>query len=248
MDNSFDDGEDFYDPGPTPAGPPPGDAYDNEDYVDAGLPGEQQDYDELQPPAGDGLDEAGDFDENGFVDTRVPVDVPAAFDSQDHRGGEVPYDFPGGVDAEPPSPALGKSTGSLPEEIEINTHGLIEETVQRLSFVHGVLGVLIMDRDGLIVHATMPMEEAAQLTGPTLALLSRARECAKLRPDDEFTMLTVRTRKHEMLFCSEANGAFAICVIQDPTPVQDQPPVVYTQVGGLAYGAMNGNAAPVGRS
>jgi hypothetical protein len=28
----------------------------------------------------------------------------------------------------------------------------------------------------------------------------------------------VRTRKYELLMCLEANGAFAICVFQDPSP------------------------------
>ena len=151
-------------------------------------------------------------------------------------GSEMTYDYPGNElhgfgNVVPPSPAgnqFGQSAGSqgfanasvssLPEEIEINTHGLINETVERLSFIHGVLGVLIIDREGLIVHATMPMEEAAQLTGPVLQMLSRARECAKLGlgPGDDgepLSMLTVRTRKHEMLLCSEQSGAFAICVL-----------------------------------
>ena len=115
------------------------------------------------------------------------------------------------------------STSSIGEEIDINTHAMIDETVQRLSFVHGVLGVLIVDREGRIVRATMPLEEAAVLSGPALSLLSRAREAVR-KDDDELRMLCVRTRKHEMLLCSEADGAFAVCVIQDPTPASAGSP------------------------
>ena len=71
------------------------------------------------------------------------------------------------------------------------------------------MGVLIVDRDGLIVHATMPPQEAAQLTGPALQLLQRARSACD--EDDELEMLCVRTRKYEMLLCSEMKGAFAVC-------------------------------------
>jgi len=219
---------------PTPASPPPGQGFDEDDFAD-NMPTPGGDDYLGAPPLHPGevpLDEYAQLGEYAVP----PGDLGPPADN-------MAYDFPG----EPPPPVdqLGQSTNSLgfggasasslPEEIDVNTHGLIDETVQRLSFIHGVLGVLIIDREGLIVHATMPMDEAAQLTGPTLQLLSRAREVAKLRPDDDFQMLTVRTRKHEMLLCSEANGAFAVMVIQDPQPQQDgssQPSLVFAQQGG----------------
>ena len=147
--------------------------------------------------------------------------APSAANDHDFQGDDVVYDHQGNVDqshaeASVGSPGgLGMSSSGLPEEIDVNTHGLIEETTQRLTFVHGVIGVLIVDRDGLIVHSTMPIEEAARLAGPTLQLLQRARAVAAVMPDDELRMLCVRTRKYELLLCSEADGAFAICTIQD---------------------------------
>ena len=147
--------------------------------------------------------------------------------AEDDFPANMAYDFPGGggglnngsnpMNESTGSQGFGQaSTSSLPEEIDVNTQGLIEETVQRLSFIRGVMGVLIVDRDGLIVHATMPPQEAAQLTGPALQLLQRARSACD--EDDELEMLCVRTRKYEMLLCSEMKGAFAVCVVQDPTP------------------------------
>ena len=123
--------------------------------------------------------------------------------------------------------AMGASVSSLPEEIDVNTSGLIDETVQRLTFVHGVIGVLIVDSEGRIVHATMPAEEAAQLTGPTLQMLSRARAAVGATPGDELSMLCVRTRKYEMLLCSEAAGEYAVCVLQDPQPDNREAALVF---------------------
>ena len=148
------------------------------------------------------------------------VEAHAALEAND-----MTYDYPG----EPPSPdgnlghsaaslGLGTSSGALPEEINIETHGLIDETMQRLSCIQGVLGVLIVDREGRIVRATMPLEEAARLSGPTLELLQRARTCIAINSDDELRMLCVRTRKYEMMLCSEMNGSYGICCIQDASP------------------------------
>lgn len=218
-----------------------------------GMPGNYHDdvggglYDDEGRGGGEG--DEGAFDEP-FHDGMEAAAAAGRAAGAAEVGSEMTYDYPGNElhgfgNVVPPSPAgnqFGQSAGSqgfanasvssLPEEIEINTHGLINETVERLSFIHGVLGVLIIDREGLIVHATMPMEEAAQLTGPVLQMLSRARECAKLGlgPGDDgepLSMLTVRTRKHEMLLCSEQSGAFAICVLQDPTPSMDQSALVF---------------------
>ena len=94
----------------------------------------------------------------------------------------------------------------------------------------------------------MPMEEAAELTEPTLQLLHRAKECCAhdsgLREDDEFTMLCVRTRKYEMLLSAEENGAFAILVLQDPTPSQDQPSLVFEQGQGKRSVVRGGSLKP----
>jgi len=161
-------------------------------------------------------------------DGDAPPPIPPL--DPDEAAAVMQYALPAGDVGSAPPMALGQSFGStgggmaeasmssLPEDIDVTTHGLIDETVQRLSFIHGVFGVLIIDRDGMIVHATMPAEEAAQLTGPTLQMLQRARAAVAHTPGDELSMLCVRTRKYEMLLCSEANVAFAVCVLQDPQP------------------------------
>lgn len=239
--------------------------YDDDDAL-AALDGALDDY-----AAGDGtgallpqpvpdLDRAGDFemDMAGFdqlAPTLGPNEVERDdFDGHGHGGGSMTYDFPGNAPDDYENPmarsmgsaaGLGGTSTSLPEEIDVTTHGLIDETVQRLSFIHGVLGVLIIDRDGLIVHATMPPEEAAQLSGPVLSLLQRARSIAAVTPDtadEDFRMLCVRTRKYDMLLCSEQAGAFAICVLQDPQPENAQTSLIFSAGSAAARSILRGGA------
>jgi predicted regulator of Ras-like GTPase activity (Roadblock/LC7/MglB family) len=193
-------GEDGYaPPGEGGYAPPPGeDGYGPPGEDGYGPPGE----DGYGPPPG----------EDGYADA-----PPAA---------ERAYDFPG-------DPDLGRSygsqaggfgaasTSSLPEDIDVNTNGLIDETMQKLTHVPGVYAVLLIDKEGRIVHATMPAEEAAQLTAPTLQMLRSGRIAVEASsPGDELQMLCVRTRMYEMLLCGEVSGAFAVCVLQDPQPQQ----------------------------
>ena len=214
---------------------------DDDPYAAAGVPagadyGTDGDY-----LAGADADEYGDAQQAGeYGDVNAYGSLPpsAQYGEEEYGQYALPpesepiYDYPAS-----PAGKAHASTGSMPEEIDVTTSGLIEETVQRLSIVHGVLGVLIVDAEGRIVHATMPMEEAAKLAGPTLQLLQRARSCAALTADDELRMLCVRTRKYELLLCSEAEGAYAVCVLQDIHPVV-----------GEAAGAPSSEPTPAARS
>ena len=77
-------------------------------------------------------------------------------------------------------------------------------------------------------------------------LLSRARDTVKKAEadgDDELRMLCVRTRKHELLLCSEADGAFAVCVVQDPTPASaDEANVVGAAKSQAAKAVLRGGS------
>ena len=144
----------------------------------------------------------------------------------------------GGAYGAPPPPAeapfsptspLGRSTGlgsSIGEEISVKTDALIEETLERLRRAPGVQGVVLLDRAGLVLRHTladaagMAPDDASAARHASVAqqLLRRAADivadtCAR---DDPLAMLQVRTKKHEMLVCSEKGGEFAILVIQTP--------------------------------
>ena len=128
---------------------------------------------------------------------------------------------------EPPSPidphcaSMGAqshaSIGSIGEDIDVNSHGLVEETLERLGRVRGVLGVLILDSAGTVIRTTMDDRTVAKYSSPVQQLLQRAHGVVGLTPNDRLSMLCVRTSKHEMLMCSERHEAFSILVLQNPS-------------------------------
>ena len=78
--------------------------------------------------------------------------------------------------AEPPSPidlhnaSIGAqshaSVGSIGEDIDVNSQGLVEETLERLNRVRGVLGVLILDGAGTVIRTTMEDKAVAKYSSP----------------------------------------------------------------------------------
>ncbi|KAL1512167.1 hypothetical protein AB1Y20_005433 [Prymnesium parvum] len=139
----------------------------------------------------------------------------------------------GGGPLSPANP-LGQSMQSnghstVGEDIDVSTEGLIDETMERLGFVHGVQGVLIIDRDGIVVRSTMA-NDAARYAAHMLPLLERAKLCTEAveGPKGRFQMLCVRTRKHEMLMCTEKDMLFSILIIQDPN-VESIPAVLQVE-------------------
>ena len=77
---------------------------------------------------------------------------------------------------EPPSPmdphcaSMGgqshASIGSIGEDIDVNSQGLVEETLERLNRVRGVLGVLILDGAGTVIRTTMEDKAVAKYSSP----------------------------------------------------------------------------------
>lgn len=111
----------------------------------------------------------------------------------------------------PPSP----THSSVNESIEIKTEPLIEESMERLSYVQGVLGVVIFDRDGGIIRTTMELADAARYATRGAALLERARASADAL-SEQLDTLAVRTKKFELLLSASPTGSFCILVVQNP--------------------------------
>jgi hypothetical protein len=86
---------------------------------------------------------------------------------------------------EPPSPmdphcaSMGgqshASIGSIGEDIDVNSQGLVEETLERLSRVRGVLGVLILDGGGAVIRTTMEDQAVAKYSSPYATVGSNPR-------------------------------------------------------------------------
>mmetsp|Transcript_30805 Transcript_30805/g.73091 ORF Transcript_30805/g.73091 Transcript_30805/m.73091 type:complete len:245 (+) Transcript_30805:48-782(+) len=183
-------GDDYY--GAVAAAPPPGGGYGGDEYGNgAGV----LDYSAAAPP---------------------PPPPPHEFSQQAGPPGERDEYM------EPPSPmdphcaSMGgqshASIGSIGEDIDVNSHGLVEETLERLSRVRGVLGVLLLDGAGTVIRTTMEDRAVAKYSAPVAQLLQRAHGVVGLTPHDRLGMLCVRTSKHEMLMCNQ--HGFSILVLQ----------------------------------
>ncbi len=117
-------------------------------------------------------------------------------------------------------PAAARSPGSgIDEDIQMKTEELVQETLERIGRVHGVIGAVILDADGLVLRATLPPADASRYAAAACQLLQRARAVVRepaTEPGDVLTMLRVRTRKHELVICAEAVGKYALLVVQNP--------------------------------
>uniref|UniRef100_A0A7S4FB65 Roadblock/LAMTOR2 domain-containing protein n=1 Tax=Chrysotila carterae TaxID=13221 RepID=A0A7S4FB65_CHRCT len=103
------------------------------------------------------------------------------------------------------------------EDLDVNTAGVIEETLEKLTRLHGVLGIIIIDRAGVVVRTTLPPQDAARYAVAALQLTERTQNVVcELDPRNGLELLCVRTMKHEMLLCSAHDGAFTTLVLQNP--------------------------------
>jgi dynein light chain roadblock-type len=102
----------------------------------------------------------------------------------------------------------------IAEDIQLKTEDLVQETIERLGGVHGVLGVVVLDKEGLVVRTSMPAADAARHAIVAHQLLTRAR--GLVLPGDTLSTLRVRTKKHELVICNERLGAYAVLVVQNP--------------------------------
>ena len=172
------------------------------------------------------LQDAQLFEQQEFQDQPTLEEAPAPPLSM-HNPDLLPPPSPAaaaGAELPPPSPmdhlaasaASMQSMGSIGEDIDVNSQGLVEETLERLSRVRGVLGVLILDGSGAVIRTTMDERAVAKYASPVQQLLQRAHGVVGLTKGDRLQMLCVRTSKHEMLLCSERNQAYSILVIQNP--------------------------------
>uniref|UniRef100_A0A7S4B095 Roadblock/LAMTOR2 domain-containing protein n=1 Tax=Chrysotila carterae TaxID=13221 RepID=A0A7S4B095_CHRCT len=99
----------------------------------------------------------------------------------------------------------------------------IDETLERLCYVQGVTGVLIFDKEGGIVNTTLDATEAAKYAASCATLLQRAAD-AVADERDSLSMLSVRTKKHELLLSRADNGEYGILVVQNPYVTTRQDP------------------------
>ena len=91
----------------------------------------------------------------------------------------------------------------------------VEETLKRIQSHRGVTGILIVDRNGVVIKTNMPAEDAKEHAALISQLTVKARGVVRtLDPHNDLTFLRVRTRKYEIMVAPDKE--YMLFVIQNP--------------------------------
>merc|ERR1712184_89474 len=80
----------------------------------------------------------------------------------------------------------------------------VEETLKRISSHKGVIGIIIVNSEGIPIRSTMDNTLTTQYAANLSQLAMKARSVVRdLDPQNDLTFLRVRTKKHEIMVAPE---------------------------------------------
>merc|ERR1712062_391017 len=92
----------------------------------------------------------------------------------------------------------------------------LEETIKRIQTHKGVLGMMIVNNDGVAVRSNMDATITNQYSAVIARLSDQARSAIRdLDPTNDITFLRIRSKKNEVLLAPDKD--FNLIVIQNPT-------------------------------
>ncbi|KAI9597690.1 hypothetical protein BDF19DRAFT_434175 [Syncephalis fuscata] len=104
-----------------------------------------------------------------------------------------------------------------PSEIAAPTEFNIEETVDRIASRKGVHGVVILNRQGMAVRSTLPIDMTRQYAHLLNGLVQQTRNVVQdldSENQNDLTFLRIRTKKHEIMVAP--GPEYLLVVIQNP--------------------------------
>eukprot|EP01066_Platyproteum_vivax_P012315 Platyproteum_vivax@DN5597_c0_g1_i2.p1 len=92
----------------------------------------------------------------------------------------------------------------------------IEETINRIKTHKGVLGVVIVNREGIPIRSTIEdKDETMKYASYISNLAGLARTSIRdLDPQNDLTFVRIRSKKHEIMVAPDRD--YILIVIQDP--------------------------------
>jgi len=91
----------------------------------------------------------------------------------------------------------------------------IEDTLKRIQSHKGVLGVVILNCDGIPIRTTLDNNETAQYSALITQLAAKAKSVIRdLDPQNDLTFLRLRSKKHEIMIAPDKD--YILIVIQNP--------------------------------
>ncbi|ESN91506.1 hypothetical protein HELRODRAFT_70505, partial [Helobdella robusta] len=92
----------------------------------------------------------------------------------------------------------------------------IEETLKRLQSQKGVIGLIVINSEGIPVRTTMDNATTVQYASLLHSLVANARNCVRdTDPQNDLTFLRVRSKKHEIMIAPDKD--YMLIVIQNPS-------------------------------
>ncbi|KAG8200471.1 hypothetical protein JTE90_000551 [Oedothorax gibbosus] len=91
----------------------------------------------------------------------------------------------------------------------------IDETFKRIQSHKGVMGIIVLNTDGIPIKTTMDNNSTIEYAGLITHLLDKARQTVKeLDNTNELTFLRVRSKKNEILIAPDKE--YMMIVVQNP--------------------------------
>lgn len=96
----------------------------------------------------------------------------------------------------------------------------VEETFKRLQSHKGVIGVIIINSDGIAIRSTLDNELTVQYAALMSQFTVKARSVVRnLDPDNDLKFVRIRSKKHEIMIAPEFDKSreYYLVVVQDPS-------------------------------
>lgn len=95
-----------------------------------------------------------------------------------------------------------------------------EEILNRIKNHNGVIGILVVNSEGLIIKSTLEQHSSDLHASLLTQLSNKARDVVReLDPQNDITFLRIRSKKHEIMIAPDKD--FTLIVVQDPYANKD---------------------------
>ncbi|KAL8183456.1 UNVERIFIED_CONTAM: Dynein light chain roadblock-type 2 [Gekko kuhli] len=115
----------------------------------------------------------------------------------------------------------------------------VEETLKRIQAHKGVIGIIIVNAEGIPIRTTLDNSTTVQYAGLLHQLTMKAKSTVRdVDPQNDLTFLRIRSKKHEIMVAPDKEYLFI--VIQNPCPIVATWPPVLESLKTLYSGVSGG--------
>ncbi|XP_074646863.1 dynein light chain roadblock-type 2-like isoform X2 [Tubulanus polymorphus] len=91
----------------------------------------------------------------------------------------------------------------------------VEETLKRIQSHKGVIGIIVVNNEGIPIRSTLDNATTVQYAGLLHALTAKAKSMVRdIDPLNDLTFLRIRSKKHEIMVAPDKE--YLLLVIQAP--------------------------------